>query len=283
MGSITSTLLKSAGQYLIEEAREAITELQTCVVPLFNADEDGKAQLLGSAILVDVEGEIFLCTAKHVLDECKKDRSYLYIAGPTELEPLSGSFRVSNDGLDSAVLKLTATQAKRFRDAQPLKADSIGNQVQAERCKYVEFMGFPATKNKRSVKRFVLKRRIQANGCTVKAITPQEVRVKFTKKRNIDATSRKRVTAPDPHGMSGGGMFGIMMTDATVKGKPKPLLIGISTTVPNATEVYGTNIRIAMAIIRDDYGVHLSQRLDPKGLKVPTTAMSFGAPEGACS
>jgi hypothetical protein len=278
MNSSTSSSLKSAGHHLVNEARKAITELQSCVVPLFNADEDGKAQLLGSAIVIEVEGHIFLITAKHVLDECKNDRSFLYICGPAKLEPLSGVFRVSGDDLDTAVLKLTVSQAHRFRDAQPLKADSIGNQVQAERCKYVEFIGFPATKNKRSVKRFVLKRRIQSNGCTVKAITPLELCVKFNKKRNIDATSRKRVTAPDPHGMSGGGMFGIMMSDATIEGKPKPLLIGLSTTVPNPTEVYGTNIRAAMAIVRDDFGVPLSLRLDPKDFKVRTTGMSFGAP-----
>jgi hypothetical protein len=127
MNSSTSSSLKSAGHHLVNEARKAITELQSCVVPLFNTDEDGKAQLLGSAIVIEVEGHIFLITAKHVL-------------------------------VDTAALKLTVSQAHRFRDAQPLKADFIGNQVQAERCKYVEFIGFPATKSKRSVKRFVLKR-----------------------------------------------------------------------------------------------------------------------------
>ena len=104
--------LKSAGRHLVDEAREAITDLQPCVVPLFNADEDGKAQLLGSAILIELESDIFLCTAMHVLDECKKDRSFLYICGPTELEPLSGTFRVSDDDLDTSVLKLTVKQAE---------------------------------------------------------------------------------------------------------------------------------------------------------------------------
>jgi hypothetical protein len=279
MLSVGSYSLKTAGRFLTEEARKAIAALQSCVVPLFNADQDHKAQLLGSAVLIEVSGEIFLCTAKHVLDACKKDRSFLYICGPTALEPLAGSFRVSGNDLDTAVLKLTDKKAKRFRDAQPLQAESIGNQVQAERCQYVEFIGFPATKNKRSIRRFVLKNRIQCNGCTVKAITPLEVRVKFNKQRNRNATTRKRVTAPDPHGMSGGGMFGIMMNDDTIAGKPTPLLIGISTTIPNPTEVYGTNIRAAMAIIRDDYDISLPWRLDPKGFKVPTQVMSFDAPE----
>jgi hypothetical protein len=213
------------------------------------------------------------------LDECKKDLSFLYFCGPSALEPLPGTFRVSGNDVDTAVMKVSAAQAKRFRDADPLSADSIGNQVQAERCKYVEFIGFPATKNKRTVKQFVLKRSIQCNGCTVKEITPLEVRVKFNKQRNRDAKTRNRVTAPDPHGMSGGGMFGIMINDATLTGVPKPFLIGISTTIPNPTEVYGTNISVAMAIIRDDFGVRLSVRLDPKSLKIPTTAMSFGAPQ----
>jgi hypothetical protein len=90
--------------------------------------------------------------------------------------------------------------------------------------------------------------------------TPLTVHLKFNKNRNMDAETRKRVTAPDPHGMSGGAMFGIMMADSTIKGDPKPLLIGISTDVPSPTEMYGTAIKAAMAIIRDDYAVGLPDR-----------------------
>lgn len=273
--------LKSAGHHFVDEAREEIKKLQPCVVPLFDSNELGEAQLLGSAVLIEIEGDIFLCTAKHVLDECRKERSFLYICGPTALEPLSGTFRVSDDNLDMALLGLTASQAKRFRDAKPLKADSIGNQVQAERSTYVEFIGFPATKNTRTVQRFVLKRSIQCNGCTVREITRTEIRVNFNKRRNMDAASRLRVTAPDPHGMSGGGMFGIMMNEATVEGAPNPLLIGISTTIPNAIEVCGTNIGVAMAIARHDFGTVLPARLDPQDLEVPTTAIFFGKPDEA--
>ncbi len=274
-----SLSLKSAGQFLTEEAREAIAAIQTSVVPLFNAGEDGQVQLLGSAVLIEFGADVFLCTAKHVLDECIADQSFLYFCGPDNLEPQPGDFRVSANDLDTAVLKLAAEHAKRFRDAVPLKEDSIANQVQAELCKYVEFIGFPATKNKRSVKPFVLKHAMQCNGGTVKEITPLKVRVKFNKKHNIGSESRKRVMAPDPNGMSGGAMFGVMINEETITGNPKPLLIGISTDNPDATEVFGTNIRVALAIIRDDYEVALPWRLDPKDLKVPTTVMNFGMPE----
>jgi len=55
MRSVSTPSLKSAGQFLTDEAREAIEALRSCVVPLFDADEDGKAQLLGSAVLIELE------------------------------------------------------------------------------------------------------------------------------------------------------------------------------------------------------------------------------------
>jgi hypothetical protein len=244
--------------------------LKGCVTPIFDVNERGEAELLGSAVLVEVIGYIFLCTAKHVID--KNAESTLYIDAPSGLEILVGDFYTSEVAQDIAVLKLSPEQVELLQKYSPLPTHQIANQSQAEICKYVEFMGFPATKNRKTFQQNKIRRLLQSNGCAVVEVSPAKVRVSFNRKRNVDTKSRQRVTAPDPHGMSGGAMFGVPVTDATIKGNPQPKLIGISTEWwPNLNEVFGANIALAMAIIRDAYGVILPARLNPSNIQTTTS------------
>jgi len=209
--------------------------------------------VLGSAILIALAGAVFLCTAKHVI--AANATSTLYIDAPTGLEILAGDSYRSED-YDIAVLRLSPEQTT-------LQTDHVGNQVQAEACKYVEFIGFPASKNRRVYQRDQIAGLLHSNGCTVIEITPARVRVSFNRKRNIDAGTRQRVTAPDPHGMSGGAMFGVPVNAATIGGKPQPKLIGVSTDSPDPNEVFGTNIAVVMAVIRDACNIEPPVRLNP--------------------
>jgi hypothetical protein len=245
--------LRSAGQILSEEIHEAIAKLQNCVTPIFSMNENSEAKLLGSAVLIELAGNVFLCTAKHVIDE--NAMSTLYIDGPTSLEILTGDFFRSSDDQDIAALQLKPEQRAVFQKYSPLTVGHIGNQVQTSACKYVEFMGFPSTRNSKVYKRNEIKQRLYSIGCTVMEITSAKIRVKFNRKKNVDAKTRKRVMAPEPHGMSGGAMFGMSINSAAVEGKPQPKLIGISTDVPNPNEVFGTNIAIVLSVIRDGWHV----------------------------
>ena len=98
--------------------------------------------------------------------------------------------------------------------------------------------------------------------------TLKRVRVSFKRKRNLDAKTRKRVQAPDPHGMSGGAIFGTPMNDATIKGKPNPKLIGIMTDCPpSSNEIFGPSTAIVMAIVRDAWGKAIPVRLQAPNVK----------------
>lgn len=256
--------MKSAGEILISEIRDAVDQLKGCVTPLFDVNDKGEGELLGSAVLLSLSGETFLCTAKHVTDGNKI--STLYFDGPSKLEILEGDFQVSAEH-DVAVLKLTAEQAEAFQKYHPLRADEIADQRQTAASKYVEFLGFPETKNRKVYKQNKIEGLLHANGCTVIEITPTQVRVSFNTKRNIDSKTRKRVTAPDPYGMSGGAMFGVTMDKNTIEGKPRPRLIGLSTDKPSKAEVFGSTIAVALAIIRDGWQVTLLKRLDPTNFR----------------
>lgn len=257
-------IIKSAGEILTSEIRDAINILKGCVTPIFSVNEKGEAQLLGSAVLLDINGEIFLGTAKHVIDENKK--STLYFDGPHQLEVLEGDFYSSHDH-DVAALKLMPEQVSAFKKYSPLTTNKIANLRQAASCKYVEFTGYPESKNRKIYQRNMLKNEIYSFGCTVISIDETRVRLNFNKKRNIDAKSRQRVTSPDLYGLSGGAMFGVTVDTDTIEGKPFPRLIGISTDWPNSSEVFGSNIAVVIALIRDAWQIELPSGLDPKNMR----------------
>lgn len=257
--------IKPAGEILASESRDAIDALKACITPIFDVNEKHEAELLGSAVLIEASGETFLCTAMHVIVE--NENSTLYIDGPSQMEILQGDFYCSAEH-DVAVLKLTPVQITLFQKYSALRDEYIANQTQASTSKYVEFVGFPETKNRKVCQQNKIKKLIQSIGCTVIEITPTKVRVSFKKKQNIDAVSRKRVTSPNPHGMSGGAMFGVPVNAATIAGRPHPRLVGITTDWPlSLNDVFGPSVAIVMAIIRDAWQIDLPIRLNPTNIK----------------
>jgi hypothetical protein len=263
--------IKPPVEILIAEARQAIDAFKGCVTPIFTVDEI-KARLLGTAVLIEVVDECFLCTAKHVIDENKE--STLYIDGPVNFEILHGDFYSSQDH-DVAVLRLTPVQKNTLKKYKPLAANDIANQLQAAASKYAEFVGFPETKNRKVFRQNRIAGEIYAIGGQVLQITSARVRVAFNPKRNIDAVTRLRVTSPDPRGMSGGAIFGVPVNDAAIKGKPRASLIGISTDWhKSSAQIFGPNIAIAMAIIKAAWHIALPPRLNPANIAVTVTRLA---------
>lgn len=256
--------IKSAGQILISEIRSAVDRLSACVTPIYGATDRLEPQLVGSAILLELSGVVFLCTAEHVIYENKS--STLYVDGPLKLEIFEGDFFRSKEH-DIAVARLSDEQVSILSKYRPLKADEIASHAQTSKSVYVEFLGFPETKNRKIYKTKVLKRHFQVNGCSVIEITERRVRISFDKRKNVDSTTGERVTSPDPYGMSGGAMFGTLMDKDTIEGSPKPKLIGTSTDKPSNQEVFGTPIAITLAMIRDGFSIQLDAELDPTHIK----------------
>jgi hypothetical protein len=267
--------IKRAGEILSGEFHQAIDKLRDCVTPILRADDHGRARSLGTGFLIRLAGETFLCTAKHVIDE--NVNATLYIDGPSKLEPLEGEFYVTAEH-DVAVLRLTPEQISTVSKYTSLGPDEIANDTQAEACRYIEFLGYPETKNRKIYGENKIKGQIYALGGTPIEITPTRVRVAFNRKRNIDARSRRRVSAPQLPGMSGGPMFGVPMDKGAIHGTPRAWLIGVATDQPGATAVFGTSIAFAMAIVRDAWQTDLPTRLNPAHIK---TTLSVTRTSGA--
>lgn len=252
-------MIKPPGEFFIQEIRKAVNAHLGCVSPLFHMIESGSPQLLGSSVLINISDSIFLCTAKHVLETAQ---SRLYINGPSELEVLNGEFYRSKQ-YDIAVLKLTPEQILSFRKYTALSEDHIANQAQTNICHYVEFIGYPETRNRVSKNRYKFPNRIYSFGCIVLQISSEAVRFKFNKK-NKDAESRLRVISPNPHGVSGGPIMGVSLgSESTIRGNPCPRLIGIATDYPEgASEVFGPTAALLIATIKECWHISIPSRLD---------------------
>lgn len=226
-------------------------------------------------MLIRLGSSVFLCTAKHVIDGNKN--STLYVSPKNVLVLFESDFQTVEDH-DVAVAQLNEEQTDQLSDFTPLEESSIATSKQTEESCFIELVGFPETKNRKGHGQNKIKGQIHGFGGTLIEATAERVRVKFSSKRAIDAKTRTQVTPPDPHGISGGAMFGIAMNEAAIMGTPVPLLVGISTDLPDSKEMFGTNIAIVLAILRDAYGVDLPLRLNPVHIKTQprTTQNSEG-------
>ncbi len=141
----SESTVQNAGQVLAEQIEEAIRPLANCVTAVLRVDENNELELIGSAVLIEVSGEVFFCSAKHVIDLCTTG---VFVDAPLKNEALNGNF-ITSEEHDLAVLKLSPEQVKLFAKYQPLSVHFVGNHAEASQCKYAQFIGFPETKNRR--------------------------------------------------------------------------------------------------------------------------------------
>ena len=187
--------MKNAGEILTDEIGAAVETIKSCVTPIFDVNDKGEAELLGSAVLIEVSGHTFLCTAKHVIDG--NATSTLYIDGSSKMEVLEGQFHATA-GLDVAILKLSPDQITTLGKYTPLSSDHIAGPAEILAARYANLVGFPETKNRKLYQHNKIKGLIYSVGGMVIESTLEKVRVSFNRKQNIDAKTRKRVQAPDP-------------------------------------------------------------------------------------
>lgn len=268
--------IRPAGEIFSKEFQKAVDRHKGSVTPIFDVNDRSEAELLGSAVLIRLGGSVFLCTAKHVIDGNRN--STLYVSERNILVSFESDFQTVGDH-DVAVAQLNQKQIEQLSHFTPLEESSIATSKQIEESCFIELVGFPETKNRKAHGQNKIKGQIYGFGGTLIEATAERVRVKFGSKRAIEGKTRAQVTPPDPHGISGGAMFGIAMNEAAITGIPVPLLVGISTDLPDSTEMFGTNIAIVLAILRDAYRVDLPPRLNPVHIKTQagTTQNSEGA------
>jgi hypothetical protein len=123
---------------------------------------------------------------------------------------------------------------------------------------------YPASRSKENRRARTVRTQCYSIGVRVLSLAGSTLRGSFLRMRNRDGESGLKVTAPEPDGMSGGGMFASKVSAANPDGDHSTKAAGISMERPTEEiEVVGTKIAIVLAIIRDAYGVVIPEALAP--------------------
>lgn len=254
---------KTLGSIAIAKVNAALEPVWRSVVPIFRVGDVREPEAFGSAVLIELAGQRFLVTARHVVDEHLKSR--IHAVGASGYVVITGDFFcASESGLDVAVLRLEGDLKDELADHVFLTEADILPADQFDGVNLMTLIGYPASRSKVNSQTKKVRTPCYSVGVRVLSLSGAILRGSFLRKRFRDGRSGLKVTAPDPHGMSGGGMFAGKVRLGNADKGHEPKLAAISTTWhEHRNEVVGTKIAIALVIIRDVYGVAVPEALAP--------------------
>ena len=274
----------------LEQAQHRV---QGAVCPIYGNDERGRPQLIGSSVPFRLGTRSFLLTAAHVLDENR--RTSLCVGGMSDLVPLAGtSYRTGTpssgrqgDKFDFGFIDISDTPQEQWLRYQFVTPDCLDvDDVPAADSLYA-FVGYPETRNKRlKGQKFQLSpmasvlmptplRRYDSLGLNPTAQFAGE----FSRKQ-LD--SKKRiVVGPEPHGISGGGVWrlGTPMEFATGTNAEKLVGLGIEYRRSRSVLV-GVRISLVVAALAEFFP-ELGENLPRPALIRPNFTMAGSANTGA--
>jgi hypothetical protein len=238
--------------------QNAEQRIQGTVCPIYAVDDQRRPNLVGSSMLLRVATRSFLLTAAHVLDENKS--STLYVGGGDELVELTGrAHRTTppttgrkDDLLDFAFIDVSDRSQDQWSRYRFLTTDDLDVDDHPSAHTLYAFVGYPETRNKRRAGR--------AFRLSTMASVLMPTRLKrysslglnplvhfagdFSRNKQLD--SRKRVVvSPDPHGLSGGGVWRLGTSEEFAVGVNHERLVGLAIEYRRARSVL-IGVRISM-------------------------------------
>lgn len=235
------TLGEVARERIAECADVARARFREAILPVYGALEDGRADQLGSATLIEIDERRFLVTAAHVLDEAQHSTLYVGRKTPT---PILGNFYATTvsgggracDHYDFAFCELSDALRNELMDTPAIGDFSSWR---GDRARSFTCLGYPNSKNEapRPTKSTlrpmlgsytdnafdggVLKTRLNVSG-------DDHLFLHFDPKRAADE-SGNRLTPPSMKGFSGGGVFdlGDLTNPDSLSSPCHPRLAGI--------------------------------------------------------
>lgn len=229
-------LLQLVSDKVLDFTYRSNSQLAKFHCPLYS-ELEGKKELIGTSVLINFEGSPCLLTAAHVADI-----DDLFIPVGNTVEKLSGVWLMSpivtqrkDDKDDWAIMALTQKYVDGLAEYSFLPSSEIFTAEPNHISFMYSYIGFPHTKNK--TLGTVLKRRpysnlnhlIKESGYASYSLdATKHLGLVYDLKRTIDE-SGKKIQAPDPHGMSGGGAWIWQISGRLLYGEVfvKPMLSGI--------------------------------------------------------
>lgn len=189
--------------------RSAAKDIGNAVRPIYCATEQGKAEHLGSCVLLKWKGRSLLLTAAHVIDANKV--TSLYIPAQKKLRKLEGSGISTTppggmrerDKLDFAILELSPDLIQELGEIRFIEGHEIAGTESTRGHAFMAF-GYPNSKNKpdHALRRLV-PRKFSYGGPASHG--DQHLRIKYQKKSKT--LEGDIVNSLEPRGSSGGAMF----------------------------------------------------------------------------
>lgn len=242
MSPTTSGAVKSIKEIVSEkyaEAMEAAVQgIGRAVRPVYIALNDGRADHIGSCVLVEIRDQRLLITAAHVIDEVKHGHLYIPAAGVTTRLEGSGAITTPPDGIrrkdkfDFAVLKIPPALAAQLGNTRFIREREFVAPTPAIGRAYMA-LGYPNVSNKKidHANRKIKPSKLSFGSTVVqdealakklKVSGDDHYFVKYDK-RQRDPVTRSVLMAIEPKGMSGGGLFDLgQFNMASLISPPRP-------------------------------------------------------------
>jgi len=242
-----------------------------CICPIYAASDRGRANLIGTATLLDFGRARFLVTAAHVHDEYLENNAALYVGTTGPLLELPQPFKATvaphgkraDDRLDFAFVKLPAALADKIAKGRfflPFQMIDANDNFKP-RARYM-FTGFPGSREKTDYKNKKVKpthfsftgivvppTRMAAFGLHMNT----HIVVEFERECVLDRDG-KTSCFPSPRGMSGGavwhgdGDFRLWLTELPAR------LVGIGIeNLENQDVLVAVRIHLVLAAIAKCY------------------------------
>jgi hypothetical protein len=253
---------------LIQIAETLSADLLRATIPLYYQGDTGQPELLGSGVLLSLDGIRFLLTAGHVLDHLATTQltagvpaGLLTVAGlPTRLRSL-GAKSEEDDQIDLGMMRLQGTPWEKLEANNFLTWTELDTAAPTSQRHTYALVGYPVSINKRGLQGGLLTAaafRVGGIECELsayeeKGIDPMNhVMVGFDKNAVLGADGPRN--APDLYGASGGGLwrFGRRLRDAT----QRPKLSAIATEWQKKGRhryILGTRIQLILEALAEKY------------------------------
>ncbi len=236
------------------------------VCPIFCQKEGERIYQLGSGVLIEFRGYVFLLTAAHVIDELK--RAYLLVPhAECEIKSIEGAYAYINpsggrskDFLDYGYFKLNENFLEGLREHfYFVKEHELGIEKYYADKEQFSFVGYPYRKS--NVSGGSVSTEHYAYGTYHAELSEYEclgfpveacILTKFNRKNSFNPNSRRIELPVLPHGVSGGGVF-IWPREITCIPPNNRKLVGVGNTWKKEGYFAGTRIEIYLeAILRNN-------------------------------
>lgn len=234
------------------------------VCPIFIRYSNGKSEQVGSGVLLQLENDIFLLTAGHVIDWM--EQGTLCIPCNDGISSITGyissiyapmSIDRNDDKLDIAYFKLDDDLVTKIhKDFIPITRDECWVTDSSQESDIYSFSGFPLNKTKNRNGK-ISSEFFSYSGTAVDIETYKtlgynletNILVSFRRKKSMNSLGEK-IIPPHPKGISGGAVFRWPKNIHRKKQKLKRYLVGIGHTyLSNKNLFIGTKLDVILKFI----------------------------------